>query len=111
MDYPEEEFQTVNAEKELNNAKERLVLGLQGKVISESVITFSKYPGNLISIETSKGQYFKIKIVLVNRRLYQIVASSSKDTFDEKIHVLKDKKNQASGNDAGRQIKIPDAAR
>jgi TonB family protein len=83
IDLSEDDYKVFESEIVLNKAKERLIKGLKADIKSESPISFEKYKGKLFNAEVTNGLVLNIKLILVNRRLYQIVVSGNKGIVEK----------------------------
>jgi hypothetical protein len=86
-DYPEVFVQARNADKMLDGARDGAVSSIQGKLLSELIISLDKYPGREIRIEAPDGKHtIQTRIYLVKNRLYQVgVVTPKEGSFSEDV--------------------------
>lgn len=82
-DYPAEMFSNVNDDfisNVLDGAVNGAVNNVQGKLVSDVSISFNKFPGRSIKIETSMGLLY-INAYLVNNSMFitQVICTPDKD--------------------------------
>jgi hypothetical protein len=79
-EYPDAIVQAASADKILDAARDGGVSNVQGKLLSELIISLDKYPGREIRIEAADGKHtVKTRIYLVKNRLYQVLVVTPKE--------------------------------
>lgn len=83
-DFPEAEVKRNTVAKRLDNARDGAVSSARGKLRSEKSITLDNHPGREIVVEKDGAVVAKMRIYVINNRLYQVMAlcngaGSSKD--------------------------------
>lgn len=83
VDYPDMMFENVDIEKMLDGARDGAVQNVKGKLLNEKVLDFHGNPGRELEIEVPNKATLKSRIILIDCRLYQIMAvSDSKSTLN-----------------------------
>jgi hypothetical protein len=75
-DLPAAEVKPGNEEKRLDLAREGAVTNSRGKLRSEKEYKVDGYPGRELEIDADKTQ-IRMRIIVVNQRLYQVMAMGS----------------------------------
>jgi hypothetical protein len=83
-DLPAAEIKAGTAEKRLDHAREGAVDNARGKLRTEKKIELGGFPGRELIIETDKDVVIKMRIIAVNKRLYQTMAMGSGAFFQSK---------------------------
>ncbi len=79
-DYPSSMVRNSNPDEILDNSRDGAVANIQGKLLSELIITLGRYPGREIKVETPDGKStMRARIYLVNNRLYQLIVATTRE--------------------------------
>lgn len=81
-DYPEGELKKGPVEKRLDHARDGAVVSVGGKLRSEQPIKLKGFPGRELIVEKNGEATARMRLFLVNRRLYQVMvlgAAPAKD--------------------------------
>lgn len=73
-DYPKAGVSRVPPHKLLDSARDGLLYQTKGKLVSEKSITVTGFPGRDQEIISGDGTHYRIRLVWVDNRLYQIMA-------------------------------------
>ncbi|MEO8288279.1 MAG: hypothetical protein ABI670_17780 [Chloroflexota bacterium] len=71
-DYPHALIAKTGADKWLDNERDYIVAGVQGKLLSESKISLDGYPGRELRVLADDGKYRICRIYLVGDRFYNV---------------------------------------
>jgi hypothetical protein len=83
-DFPEKELKADSVEKRLDQACKGAVESSRGKLRSEAAKKLDVHPGREIVIEKDGAVIAKMRIYLVDRRLYQVMVLGNSATFAPK---------------------------
>jgi len=72
-DYPKTKVSKLNSQKVLEAARDGLIYQTKGKTISNKPITLASNPGNDLEILGGEGTHYRVRLVWVKTRLYQIM--------------------------------------
>lgn len=85
-DYPEAALQAKTPEDILNGARQGAVANVQGRLVSETALRLSPYPGREAVIAVPDGHQVRLRFFLVKNRLYQAGVATPKDrTHDPEV--------------------------
>lgn len=73
-DYPDADSKKGTEQKRLDHARDGAVSSARGKLLKEEAIKLKGHPGREIVIEKNGETVARMRIFLVNRRLYQVMA-------------------------------------
>ena len=73
-DYPKAGVSKSNPQKLLEAVRDGLVYQTKGRMISDKHITLANFPGRDIEIMGGEGSHYRVRLVWVETRLYQIMA-------------------------------------
>jgi hypothetical protein len=73
-DLPEADVKKGAEQKRLDFARDGAVSKARGKLRSEKGLTLAGYPGRELLIENESEQVVRLRLFIVRRRLYQVVA-------------------------------------
>ena len=73
-DYPKAGVSKSNPQKLLEAVRDGLVFQTKGRTISNKQITLANFPGRDIEIMGGEGSHYRVRLVWVEARLYQIMA-------------------------------------
>lgn len=73
-DYPKAGVSKSNPQKLLEAVRDGLVFQTKGRTISNKEITLANFPGRDIEIMGGEGSHYRVRLVWVETRLYQIMA-------------------------------------
>lgn len=73
-DYPKAGVSKSNPQKLLEAVRDGLVYQTKGRTISDKHITLANFPGRDIEIMDGEGSHYRVRLVWVETRLYQIMA-------------------------------------
>lgn len=83
VDYPPKMFENTDIEKMLDVARDGAIQNIKGKLLNENVLDFHGNPGRELEVELPNKATLKSRIILINNRLYQVMAiSNSKKTLN-----------------------------
>jgi hypothetical protein len=75
----------VPLKKVYDSSRDGAVANLEGKLASEKDIKLGEHPGREIRIDLAGGkQLFRVRVYLVNQRLYQVVVMGTKEAATSK---------------------------
>lgn len=72
-DYPKAGVSRSNPQKLLEAVRDGLVFQTKGRTISNKPITFANFPGRDLEIMGGDGSHYRVRLVWVESRLYQIM--------------------------------------
>ena len=82
VDYSSEYIELLNrnnlVDKALDNGQDSVIKKAKGTLVTEKKITLGQYPGREINYNKPGGKVVKQRIFLVDKRLYQISAETTK---------------------------------
>lgn len=79
-DYPDTVVQKNNPDAILEAARNGAVANVQGKLLSELMVSLNGYPGRELKIEPAGGKgTIKAKIFMVGNRLYQVMVVTPRE--------------------------------
>lgn len=78
-DYRSNAFVGMTSEQRLDNARNGFVEGLQGKLLSELIISKANYPGREITVKVEPNTVLTAQIILKDNRLYQVLVGTPSD--------------------------------
>ena len=68
-----------------DSSRDGAVTNLEGKLVSEKDVKLGEYPGREIRIDVAGGKrLFRVRVFLVDQRLYQVVVFGTKDEATSK---------------------------
>ncbi len=73
-DYPKAGVSKSSPQKLLEAVRDGLVFQTKGRTISNKHITFANFPGRDLEIMGGEGSHYRVRLVWVESRLYQIMA-------------------------------------
>jgi hypothetical protein len=73
-DYPKTGIAKANPHKLLDSVRDGLMYQTKGKLISDRRMTLATFPGRDLEIMGIEDQHFRVRLVWVETRLYQIMA-------------------------------------
>ncbi len=96
-DYPSKALVGMTSEQLLDNGRDGAVENVQGKLLSEVIISKGIHPGREITVKVEPGNIFSAQIVLKDNRVYQIMVvtrgdklfTSMRREFFESFQILK----------------------
>jgi hypothetical protein len=84
-DYPAKGIIGKSQDELLNNARDGAVNNVQGKILSETIISKEGYPGREFAVKVEPNSVVTAQIVLRNNRIYQVmVVAPSDELFTSK---------------------------
>jgi hypothetical protein len=86
-DYPDAVVEASDAGSMLDGARDGIVSSLQGKLLTEFIISLDGYPGRDIRVEGPDGEHtVRTRLYLVDNRLYQLtVVTPKEDSFSKDV--------------------------
>jgi hypothetical protein len=73
-DYPRAGIAKANPQKLLEGARDGLMYQTKGRMISDNPITLASFPGRDLEIMGANGSHYRVRLVWVETRLYQVMA-------------------------------------
>ena len=77
-DYPEEVLDGVDPQAILDGARDGAAQRVRGKVVQDTAVQIGAVPGKEIRIETQAGVSLRVRLCLVENRLYQAIVTGPK---------------------------------
>jgi hypothetical protein len=78
-DYPNNALKGLSSEQLLDNARNGAVENVQGKLLSETIISKGNYPGREITVKVEPNSVITAQIVLNDNRLYSLMVVTPAD--------------------------------
>ena len=78
-DYPNNALVGMTSEQLLDNARNGAVENVQGKLLSEVVISKANYPGREITVKVEPNTVLTAQIILKDNRVYQLLVVTPSD--------------------------------
>ena len=78
-DFPSKSFVGMSSEQILDNSRNGEVANVQGKLLSETIISVGNCPGREITVKVEPSTVITAQIILKDNRVYQVVVVSPSD--------------------------------